>query len=178
MKRTLFLFMGVATLMVACSPKYYPEMYQKAGEEAPVMVKTEKDSVLHEPVLPADTVLVEETLAIEPETTVAVKYTVQQVVDSVAAHATIRETTDTYTSNGVAVQEQFHVVVGSFQSEVNAQNLYLTLKNQGFESKVAVNQNGLFRVFMYSANTEVEIRQSLSKARVTYPDAWMLRIAK
>ena len=108
--------LGVATMLVACSQKYYPEMYQKAGEEAPVMVKTEKDTVLHAPVLPADTVLVE-----EPKT--PIKDTVEQVVDSVAANATIRETTDTYTSGGVAVQQQYHVVVGSFQSEVNAQNL-------------------------------------------------------
>lgn len=163
--------LGVATMLVACSQKYYPEMYQKAGEEAPVMVKTEKDTVLHTPVLPADTVLVE-----EPKT--PIKDTVEQVVDSVAANATIRETTDTYTSGGVAVQQQYHVVVGSFQSEVNAQNLYLTLKNQGFESKVAVNQNGLYRVFMYSADTEVEIRKALAKARVTYADAWMLKIAR
>ena len=155
--------LGVATMLVACSQKYYPEMYQKAGEEAPVMVKTERDTVLHKPVLPADTILTD---------------ALETLVDSVAANATIRETTDTYTSGGVAVQQQYHVVVGSFQSEVNAQNLYLTLKNQGFESKVAVNQNGLFRVFMYSADTEAEIRQALAKARATYPDAWMLKLAR
>ena len=63
-------------------------------------------------------------------------------------------------------------------NKLNAQNLYLTLKNQGFESKVAVNQNGLFRVFMYSADTEGEIRKALAKARRTYADAWMLKIAK
>jgi cell division protein FtsN len=78
----------------------------------------------------------------------------------------------------VAVQQQYHVVVGSFQSEVNAQNLLITLQQQGFNAKVAVNQNGLFRVFMYSADTEVEIRKALAKARATYPDAWMLKIAK
>ncbi|MEE1183968.1 MAG: SPOR domain-containing protein, partial [Paludibacteraceae bacterium] len=91
---------------------------------------------------------------------------------------TIRETTDTYTTGGVAVQQQYHVVVGSFQSEVNAQNLLITLQKQGFAAQVAVNQNGLFRVFMYSADTEVEIRKALAKARATYPDAWMLKIAK
>ena len=155
--------LGMATMLVACSQKYDPEMYQKAGEDAPVMVKTEKDTVLHAPVLPADTVLTD---------------VIETLVDSVAANATISETTDTYTSGGVAVQQQYHVVVGSFQSEVNAQNLLLTLQKQGFNAQVAVNQNGLFRVFMYSADTEVEIRQALAKARRTYADAWMLKIAK
>jgi cell division protein FtsN len=163
MKRNLFLMLGLATLLVACSKKYYPEMYQKAGEDAPVMVKTERDTVLHKPVLPADTILTD---------------ALETLVDSVAANATIRETTDTYTSGGVAVQQQYHVVVGSFQSEVNAQNMLITLQQQGFNAKVAVNQNGLFRVFMYSADTEVEIRKALAKARATYADAWMLKIAR
>lgn len=167
MKRNFFLMLGVATLLVACSQKYYPEMYEKAGEDAPVVVKTEKDTVLRAPVLPADTLLVADTAKV-----------IEQVVDSVAANATIRETTDTYTSNGVAVQQQYHVVVGSFQSEVNAQNLLITLQQQGHQATVAVNQNGLFRVFMYSADTEADVRQALAKARATYPDAWMLKIAK
>jgi cell division protein FtsN len=170
MKRNLFLMLGLATLLVACSKKYYPEMYQRAGEDALVVVKTEKDTTLHAPVLPADTLLQADTIN--------VTQTAEQVVDAIVEKATIRETNDTYTSGGVAVQQQYHVVVGSFQSEVNAQNLQITLQKQGFDAMVAVNQNGLFRVFMYSADTEVEIRKALAKARVTYPDAWMLKIAK
>lgn len=171
MKRNVLLILGVATLLVACSKKYYPEMYQKAGEDVLVVVKTEKDTTLHVPVLPADTLLIKAD-------TINVTQTAEQVVDAIVEKATIRETNDTYTSGGVAVQQQYHVVVGSFQSEVNAQNLQITLQKQGFNAMVAVNQNGLFRVFMYSADTEVEIRKALAKARVTYPDAWMLKIAK
>ena len=170
MKRNVLLILGLATVLVACSKKYYPEMYQKAGEDAPVMVKTEKDTVLHAPVLPADTLITADTINVAQKA--------EQVVDAIVEKATIRETNDTYTSGGVAVQQQYHVVVGSFQSEVNAQNLQITLQKQGFNAMVAVNQNGLFRVFMYSADTEVEIRKALAKARVTYPDAWMLKIAK
>lgn len=170
MKRNVLLILGLATVLVACSKKYYPEMYQKAGEDVLVVVKTEKDTVLHTPVLPADTLIKADTIN--------VTQTAEQVVDAIVEKATIRETNDTYTSGGVAVQQQYHVVVGSFQSEVNAQNLQITLQKQGFDAMVAVNQNGLFRVFMYSADTEVEIRKALAKARVTYPDAWMLKIAK
>ncbi len=166
MMKKILLPIVLATSLVACSQKYYPEMYQKAGEDASVVVKTEVDSTLHVPSLE------------EAKDTVAVQNTVVAPVDSVAASATIRETTDTYTSNGVAVQQQYHVVVGSFQSEVNAQNLLITLQKQGFAAQVAVNQNGLFRVFMYSADTEAEIRQALAKARTTYPDAWMLKLAR
>ena len=126
--------------------------------------------LLDVPVLPADTLIKADTIN--------VTQTAEQVVDAIVEKATIRETNDTYTSGGVAVQQQYHVVVGSFQSEVNAQNLQITLQKQGFNAMVAVNQNGLFRVFMYSADTEVEIRKALAKARATYPDAWMLKIAK
>ena len=170
MKRNVLLILGLATVLVACSKKYYPEMYQKAGEEVLVVVKTEKDTVLHTPVLPADTLITTDTINVTQKA--------EQVVDAIVEKATIRETNDTYTSGGVAVQQQYHVVVGSFQSEVNAQNLQITLQKQGFNAMVAVNQNGLFRVFMYSADTEVEIRKALAKARATYPDAWMLKIAK
>lgn len=166
MMKKILLAIVLATSLVACSQKYYPEMYQKAGEDASVVVKTEVDSTLHVPSLE------------EAKDTVAVQSTVVPSVDSVAANATIRETTDTYTTGGVAVQQQYHVVVGSFQSEVNAQNLLITLQKQGFAAQVAVNQNGLFRVFMYSADTEAEIRQALAKARATYPDAWMLKLAR
>lgn len=166
MMKKILLAIILPTLLVACSQKYYPEMYQKAGEDASVVVKTEVDSTLHVPSLE------------EAKDTVAVQSTVVPPVDSVAANATIRETTDTYTTGGVAVQQQYHVVVGSFQSEVNAQNLLITLQKQGFAAQVAVNQNGLFRVFMYSADTEAEIRQALAKARATYPDAWMLKLAR
>ena len=163
MMKKIFLTLALTASLAACSQKYYPEMYAKAGEDASVVVKTEKDTVLHNPVLPADTLLVAEK---EP------------VADSVALNETIRETTDTYTSNGVEVTLQYHVVVGSFKNEVNAQNLLLTLQNQGHQATVAVNQNGLFRVFMYSTDTEADVRKALSKARATYPDAWMLKIAK
>lgn len=166
MMKKILLAIVLATSLIACSQKYYPEMYQKAGEDASVVVKTEVDSTLHVPSLE------------EAKDTVAVQSTVVPSVDSVAANATIRETTDTYTTGGVAVQQQYHVVVGSFQSEVNAQNLLITLQKQGFAAQVAVNQNGLFRVFMYSADTEAEIRQALAKARATYPDAWMLKLAR
>jgi cell division septation protein DedD len=70
------------------------------------------------------------------------------------------------------------VVVGSFKNEVNAQNLLLTLQKQGHTATVAVNQNGLFRVFMYSTDTEADVRMALAKARKTYPDAWMLKLAQ
>lgn len=166
MMKKILLAVAFTASLAACSQKYYPEMYEKAGQDAAVVVKTEKDSTLHVPSLE------------EAKDTVSVQETVDAKVDSVAANATIRETTDTYTSGGVQVQQQYHVVVGSFQSEVNAQNLLLTLQKQGHKATVAVNQNGLFRVFMYSTDTELDVRKALSKARAAYPDAWMLKIAK
>ena len=89
MKRNVCLIVSIATVLVACSQKYYPEMYQKAGEDAAVVVKTETDSTLHVPSIE------------EAKTdTVKLQEVVEELVDSIAANATIRETTDTYTSGG------------------------------------------------------------------------------
>lgn len=80
--------------------------------------------------------------------------------------------------NGTFVEKPYHIIVGSFQKEINARNLKNDLVKKGMESFVAVNQNGMFRVFAFSSDDERQIRIELVKVREKFPDAWILKLAK
>ena len=156
MKRNFFIALVLGASLMACSKQYYPQMYEKAGED-------EMENVF------IDTTKVEE---------------VKQVVDTVKAEVAkpveaekIVESSDKYTTeDGKDVVYAYHVVVGSFSSRANATNLSIELNKTGVKATVARNQNGLYRVFYYSTDNEPEVRQVLAKARKKYPDAWMLKL--
>ena len=159
MKRNFFILLVLGASLVACSKQYYPQMYEKAGEdssenviiaEAEESVKSTEDTVKVEPV------------AEKTETTKTDK---------------IVESSDKYTTeDGAQVVYAYHVVVGSFSSRTNASNLSIELNKSGVKATVAVNQNGLYRVFYYSTDNEPDVRAVLAKARKKYPDAWMLKL--
>ena len=161
MKRNFFIALVLGVSLMACSKQYYPQMYEKAGED-------EMENVF------IDTTKVEEVK----------QDTVKQVVDTVKAEVAkpveaekIVESSDKYTTeDGKDVVYAYHVVVGSFSSRANATNLSIELNKTGVKATVARNQNGLYRVFYYSTDNEPEVRQVLAKARKKYPDAWMLKL--
>ena len=161
MKRNFFIVLVLGASLMACSKQYYPQMYEKAGED-------EMENVF------IDTTKVEEVK----------QDTVKQVVDTVKAEVAkpveaekIVESSDKYTTeDGKDVVYAYHVVVGSFSSRANATNLSIELNKTGVKATVARNQNGLYRVFYYSTDNEPEVRQVLAKARKKYPDAWMLKL--
>ncbi len=161
--KKLLLFASALLVLSACSKQYYPQMYEKAGED-------EMENVF------IDTTKVED---VKP-----VVDTVKQVVDTVKTEVEqtvqaekIVESSDKYTTeDGKDVVYAYHVVVGSFSSRANANNLSIELNKSGVKATVARNQNGLYRVFYYSTDNEPEVRQVLAKARKKYPDAWMLKL--
>ena len=163
MKRNFFIALVLGASLVACSKQYYPQMYEKAGGD-------EMENVF------IDTTKVED---VKP-----VVDTVKQVVDTVKTEVAkpveaekIVESSDKYTTeDGKDVVYAYHVVVGSFSSRANANNLSIELNKSGIKATVARNQNGLYRVFYYSTDNEPEVRQVLAKARKKYPDAWMLKL--
>ena len=163
MKSKLFIALILGASLVACSKQYYPQMYEKAGGD-------EMENVF------IDTTKVED---VKP-----VVDTVKQVVDTVKTEVAkpveaekIVESSDKYTTeDGKDVVYAYHVVVGSFSSRANANNLSIELNKSGIKATVARNQNGLYRVFYYSTDNEPEVRQVLAKARKKYPDAWMLKL--
>lgn len=161
--KKLLLFASALLVLSACSKQYYPQMYEKAGAD-------EMENVF------IDTTKVED---VKP-----VVDTVKQVVDTIKTEVAkpveaekIVESSDKYTTeDGKDVVYAYHVVVGSFSSRANANNLSIELNKSGVKATVARNQNGLYRVFYYSTDNEPEVRQVLAKARKKYPDAWMLKL--
>lgn len=100
-------------------------------------------------------------------------------VEEKISDAKITETKDKYQmENGTFVEKPYHIIVGSFQKEINARNLKNDLVKKGMESFIAVNQNGMFRVFAFSSDDERQIRIELVKVREKFPDAWILKLAK
>ncbi len=153
MKKYAFIVLGLLLATTAFSQKYYQSMYEPADNDktAQTEMKQSKEVDIH-PINPA----------LEKQ---------QESQDKIS------ESTDVYTKiDGSKVTSIYHVVVGSFQSKINAENLCSTLKNVGKNSFVAQNQQGMFRVFYYSTNAESEVRQALTEARTQYPDAWMLKL--
>jgi cell division septation protein DedD len=171
MKRNFFIALMLGASLMACSKQYYPQMYEKAGEDE--MENVFIDSAVQEDAKQEE-VKQEEIKQAEE---------VKQVVDTVKTEAEVEksekivESSDKYTTeDGVDVVYAYHVVVGSFSSRANASNLSIELNKSGIKATVARNQNGLYRVFYYSTDNEPEVRQVLAKARKKYPDAWMLKL--
>lgn len=161
MKKNFFIALVLGVSLMACSKQYYPQMYEKAGED-----ETENILIADDDSIKMDTTTVKEVLD-----------TVKAEVEKVVEAEKIVESTDKYTTeDGADVVYAYHVVVGSFSSRANATNLSIELNKSGIKATVARNQNGLYRVFYYSTDNEPEVRQVLAKARKKYPDAWMLKL--
>jgi cell division septation protein DedD len=105
--------------------------------------------------------------------------TAKMEAEQAMSNAKITETKDRYQmENGQFVEKPFHIIVGSFKNETNAKNLRNTLSKNGMNAFVAVNKDGMFRVFAVSSDDEKTVRIELLKVRETYPDAWILKLSK
>ena len=79
---------------------------------------------------------------------------------------------------GGAGIKQFSVVVGSFRVKTNAESLKTRMANQGFQSFLAQNERGMFRVIVatYSdkASAAAERDRVKNKYYPEFQDAWIL----
>ena len=77
-------------------------------------------------------------------------------------------------TNTAAFNNKYHVVVGSFSIQQNAKNLQSTLRNEGNNPIVVVNEQGMFRVLIASFNEYSEARARINQISNRFPDAWVL----
>jgi cell division protein FtsN len=77
-------------------------------------------------------------------------------------------------TNADALKFKYHVVVGSFKSQVNAKGLQSTLKSEGNTALVVVNEQGMFRVLIASFNEYAQARARINQISQRFPDAWVL----
>jgi len=76
--------------------------------------------------------------------------------------------------NSDAMKFKYHVVVGSFNSQVNAKGLQASLNAEGNKAVVVVNEKGMFRVLIASFNDYKMAHVRIKEISVRFPDAWVL----
>ena len=97
-----------------------------------------------------------------------------QVVDNGDNVQVRQETVSVVNGEGL---NNFSVVVGSFSLKANAEGLQQTLKQQGYNAQVVVNNNvepAMYRVVATTFATKAEAATSRAALQVKYPGAWLL----
>lgn len=97
-----------------------------------------------------------------------------QVVDN-ADNVAVRQENVTVVSG--AGLKNFSVVVGSFSLRGNAEGLQQSLKNEGYEAQVVVNNNvqpAMYRVVATTFDTKADAASSRNALQTKYPGAWLL----
>ncbi|MTK53637.1 MAG: SPOR domain-containing protein [Paludibacter sp.] len=77
-------------------------------------------------------------------------------------------------TNQDVVNKKYHVVVGSFGSQLNAQNLAATLKKEGKNPAVVVNENNMYRVIIASYDDYAQATSAKVELQSRFADAWLL----
>ena len=97
-----------------------------------------------------------------------------QVVDNGDNVQVRQETVSVVNGDGL---KNFSVVVGSFSLKANAEGLQQTLKQQGYNAQVVVNNNvepAMYRVVATTFDTKEDAVSSRSSLQAKYPGAWLL----
>ncbi len=162
MKKNLFICAGLcmALMLTGCksSESAYKKAYEKAKASEEASVSDEEETVIETPVV---TPLVETPVT---QTTV--------VAPSVE-NASFR-TEELSVVDGASLKS-YSVVVGSFSLKANAEGLTQTLRDSGYEARIAYNSDrNMYRVVATSYDTKEEAVSSRNQLRSKYPDAWLL----
>ncbi len=97
-----------------------------------------------------------------------------RVVDNADNVAVRQETVSVISGSGL---RNFSVVVGSFQLKENAEGLQRTLKSQGYDAQVVVNNTvspAMYRVVATTFDTKGEAAASRNSLMTNFPGAWLL----
>jgi len=91
--------------------------------------------------------------------------------------------TESYTlaateTNQDPINKKYNVVVGSFASQLNAQNLSATLKSEGRNPAVVVNENNMYRVIIASYDDYAQATRVKEELQSRFAGAWLLVQAK
>jgi len=73
-----------------------------------------------------------------------------------------------------ALKNKYHVVVGSFTKQTNAQGLQKTLIAEGNRALIVLNEKGMYRVLIASFNDYNEAHARIKEIANRFADAWVL----
>ena len=97
-----------------------------------------------------------------------------QVVDNADNIQVRQEAVSVINGDGL---KNFSVVVGSFSLKANAEGLQQTLKNEGYNAQVVVNNNvqpAMYRVVATTFDSKADAASSRATLQTKYPGAWLL----
>ncbi len=97
-----------------------------------------------------------------------------QVMDNADNISVRQETVSVISGAGL---KNFSVVVGSFSLKANAEGLQQTLKREGYDAQVVVNNNvspAMYRVVATTFDSKADAASSRSSLESKYPGAWLL----
>lgn len=181
MRNTVLMVLALLPAISFAGSKYTPQMYERAIEPDTVVVERTvvvRDTVvIHDTVVVRDTVTIRDTVTVSDTAMVVDEKQKPVIVEVVAAPIPVKS--EYKDENGKALSLQYHIVVGSFQDKLNAQNLVDQIMQKGEGSpSVAIAPDGKFRVFYFSSNDEAEARKVLSQIKEEYQSAWLLNLKK
>jgi cell division protein FtsN len=178
-KIALFAVALGAMAMTSCKSK--EDMYRKMYEDAQANMVTEQtattqtNTVVVPPAETTPTVVV----PVETETVTQTQTTTQTTVTPVDLSGTRQIQGGVTVVSGEQLKE-FSVVVGSFQTQANAEGLKMLLQSKGYASRViktneTINgQTGWFRVIAASFSDKASAAQLRDQMIGDYPGAWLL----
>ncbi len=97
-----------------------------------------------------------------------------QVVDNADNIAVRQENVTIVNGSGL---KNFSVVVGSFSLKANAEGLQQTLKSEGYDAQVVINNSvtpAMYRVVATTFDTKADAAASRNGLQTKYPGAWLL----
>lgn len=156
MKKYMVLCAGLCVALVFTGCKSSESAYRKAYEKAKAQEETNTEVVEETVVTPVVTTPVTETVVVDNVDNVSVRQENLTLVDGEGLRS-------------------FSVVVGSFSVKANAEGLQQTLKNAGYNARLAYNADrNMYRVVASSFDDKASAVQSRNEFRSQYPDAWLL----
>jgi len=155
MKKILFIGLALAATFAMTGCKSKESSYKKAYEKAKAQEMAQQTTTA-------------EPVAVTPVVTTNTTSTTTSYADE-----NVRQERLNVISGGTL--KAYNVVVGSFKSQDNANNLRNKLVNQGYSAQVAQNpETGMYRVVASSFDDKGSAISSRNNLRASYPDAWLL----
>ena len=163
MKKYIVLCAGVCAAMAFTSCKSSESAYKQAYLKAKAQEEAQQQPVQRE--------TVEQTVVAPMQERVANNTRVVDNADNIAVR---QESVTVVSGSGL---KNFSVVVGSFSLRANAEGLQQSLRANGYNAQIVLNnavQPAMYRVVATTFDTKGEAAASRNDLQATYPGAWLL----
>jgi cell division protein FtsN len=96
------------------------------------------------------------------------------VEETIANQEVTRNESFQFIDGDDALAKTYNVVVGSFKNKDNAVKLRASLREEGYNALIAINEQSMYRVIISSFNEYNQARLLISNIKNKFADAWVL----